>query len=407
MEPLTDTEFMLNTLILNVFKIFSKVTSTLGFCPFYVDTVQGKLRVDNWCWARTLQNWLWLLIYGVIVLPTHIYELHTASKDFRTLRSNKTIIYLLNAMVLCWMFTLFLGGTTLKPLQFCQFLNSFLKYVEMFPKKYITFYKPKQERKKWRLFEFLVVVYILSYLLIIFLAILHCYIDPTAPAYPAFNVPSYAISLPVHLLSSTWFSVSGLNFTVVTLIFSTSGLYFFFTIFPIIRDELRMGRSAYKTIDLLREPYHLVINYRAFQILMKTFNLEIGIIFVPIQMCITLVILICNVSLTYQWDLFGVNTRIFLAGLTTLVFEAWVIFIWLAGWQYQEAEKTVKSWKLANWSRRKDRMYMQRVKLTCQPITFGDGKRFLITPMKVLKFFNSVSKNTFRAFATYAKTFGY
>ncbi|CAL8085314.1 unnamed protein product [Orchesella dallaii] len=407
MEPLRDTDFMLNKFILNVLKIILKITSTLGFCPIYVDTVQGKLRIDNWCWARNLQNWLWLLIYGVIVLPTHIYELHTASKDFRSLRSNKTIIYLLIAMILCWMFTLFLGTTTLKPTQMCQFLNGFLKYVEIFPKKYITFYNPKQERKKWRLFEFLVAGNILVFLLLASLPILHCYLHPTAPAYPAFNVPSYAISLPVHLLSSTWFSGSGLNFTLIALMFSTNGLYIFFTIFPIIRDELRMGRGAYKTIDLLREPYHLVINYRAIQVLMKTFNLEIGGIFVPVQIFATLVILICNVSLTYQWDLFRVNTKIFLAGLTTVCFSGWAIFLWLAGWQYEEAEKTVNSWKLVNWSRRKDRMYMQRVKLTCQPITFGDGKRFLITPMKVLKFFNSVSKNTFRAFATYAKTFGY
>jgi len=236
---------------------------------------------------------------------------------------------------------------------------------------------------------------------------LHCYLHPTAPAYPAYRVPDYALSLPVHLLSSTWFALSGFNFTAITLVTVHCALCMFFTIFPIIRDELRLGCNTYKTDDLLREPFNLVLNYRAIQVLMKTFNVEIGIVFVPCQICITQVILVCNVSLAFQWDLFRINTKIFLTGLLLICLAGWATFLLLAGWQYEESRKTVESWKRMTWTKRTDRMYMRRVAETCQPITFGDGKRFLITPGKVLRFIDSVSKNTFRAFATYAKVFGY
>jgi len=124
---------MLTDFTLSVVKSILKVTSNIGFCPIRVDTTRGKLAIDTWCWARNMQNWLWLMIYGVIVLPTHIVELHQSSKDIYTLRSNKTVIYLLVAMIMCWLFTLVLGVTTLKPLVVCQFVNGFLKYVETFP----------------------------------------------------------------------------------------------------------------------------------------------------------------------------------------------------------------------------------------------------------------------------------
>ncbi|CAL8129076.1 unnamed protein product [Orchesella dallaii] len=85
----------------------------------------------------------------------------------------------------------------------------------------------------------------------------------------------------------------------------------------------------------------------------------------------------------------------------------WTIFLLGAGIHYQVSRKAVASWKWQHWSSRDERMYMERVKKTCFPISFGDGKRFVINPTKVLQFIRSVSKNTFRAVAMYGKAFGH
>ncbi|CAL8085319.1 unnamed protein product [Orchesella dallaii] len=361
MEPLKETDFMLSQFHMTLTKVLLKMTSTLGFCPLYVDPVRGKLTINYWSWARTTQNWLWIVCYAWLVLPTHAVEVWLYSKNVHSIRGNPTIIYLVMGIIYCSIYTLFLGVTTLKPLIFCQHINGFYKYIQTFP----------------------------------------------VPLYPAYRVPAYALSLPFYLISCTWFSVSGLNYVAVSVVFSTAAICHFFTMFPILKNELRLGQLSYKTDDKLRQPHHLITNYRAIQILMKTFNIEMGIIIVPIQICVTTSTVVANVFLIFQWEMFRVNTKILLLGVMLTGFVVWSSFLWVAGLQYKESKITVESWHWTNWKRKEDRMYMKRVTPTCQPMTFGDGKRFVINPTKVLQFFKSVSKNTFMAVATYGEVFGY
>ncbi|CAL8085317.1 unnamed protein product [Orchesella dallaii] len=407
MEPLqeTDYDFMLSQFHMNLVKFFLKVTSTFGFCPMYVDTVRGKLTVSFWSWARATHNWLWMAFYGGLVLPTHAFEVWLYSKNVKSLRSNKTMIYLIIAIIYCWFCTLFLSITTLKPLIFCQYTNGLLKYVETFPAKYITTYNPAKEKKIMKLMEFLMLSTVSLLFFLCSLLMLHGYLFPSAPPYPAYRVPAYALSLPFYLISCTWFATSGLNYIGVTVVVICGSIFHFFSIFPILKNEMRLGQSSYKTIEKLRQPHHLIANYRAIQVLMKIFNVEVGIIFVPIQVFMTSSTVVANVSLVFQWHIFRVIDKIFLTVLMLTGFVCWGCFLWLAGLQYKESKKTVESWHWTNWKKKEDRMYMKRVTPTCQPVTFGDGKRFIINPTKVLQFFRSASKNTFRGLATYAKVF--
>jgi len=142
------------------------------------------------------------------------------------------------------------------------------------------------------------------------------------------------------------------------------------------------------------------------QIFYKTVNIEIGIVFIPAQIFLTQTILVCNVALLFEWDGMQTYTKLFLVFCTSILFVSWSVFLSLGGLLHKEAAKTVGSWKLENWHKKEDRMYMKRAKKTCLPIAIGDGKRFVIDSMKVLRFGYSVSKNTFRAAATYVKVFG-
>ncbi|CAL8129116.1 unnamed protein product [Orchesella dallaii] len=407
MEPMRDPHFMLNDHLLLLTKYTVKVTSTIGFTPMYIDTVRGKATVNNWSWARAIHFWSWIFAYAAIVLPTHTIEVWLSSKDVRSLRSNKTVIYLFITNLFSWFFTLFLGLATLKPLVVCQLFNSLYKYIETFPAKYIATRNLKQERIKTIQMEFLFAATTFVMVFVTTLFVLYIFLHPNATPFPAYRVPIRLLSLPIYLVACSWPGMFAYNFCAIFNVLVCNIIFYFFSVSPIIRDELRLGRSEYKTTNKLREPYHLVMNYRAIQILVKTFNLELGMFFVPGQMLLTQIILVCNVSLLFQWDLFELNTKAFLALLSVTPLFGYAIFLWMAGLQYQGTVKTVNSWKLSHWNRRQDRMYMERVKKTCFPISFGDGKRYIINPKKVLQFINSVSRNTFRAIAMYGKVFGY
>ncbi|CAL8085325.1 unnamed protein product [Orchesella dallaii] len=407
MEPLQETDFMVSQIHITVTKVLLKVTNTLGFCPFYVDTVRGKLTVNYWSWARAMQNWLWIAFYAGLVLPTHAVEVWLYSESVQSLGSNPTVIFLIMTCIYCCVFTLFLGVTTLTPLTFSQHMNSLFKYVETFPAKYITTYNRAKERKLTMLMEFLMISSATLMFFVCSLLVVHCYLFPSAPQYPAYRVPAYVLSLPFYLISCTWFSVSGLSYVAVSVVFTNAAICHFFTIFLILKNELRLGKLSYKTDDKLRQPHHLITAYRAIQVLMKSFNIGMGIILIPIQICFTLSTVVANVSLVFQWNMFRMDTKILLTGLMLMGFVGWCTFLWLAGLQYRESKKTVASWNWAKWKRKVDRMYMKRVIPTCQPMAFGDGKQFIIYPTNGLQFCRRVSENTFSGMATYADIFGY
>ncbi|CAL8085302.1 unnamed protein product [Orchesella dallaii] len=409
MEPVTEFDFMLSKFLLNVMKQTVKVTGKLGFCPLKLDTARGKFSVDTWRWARTVHNFLWLLCYAVVVLPTHVYEVYRSGNGVNTFASNRTVIYLLLATILSYLSVLFLGVIATMPLTLCQVVNSFYKFMETFPVKYIRTYNRKKEKRKMKMLEFVITGSTISVLSVVFLIVLHCYSHPTSSAYPAFRayIPSHLVAIPAYILSSTWFSVSAISYAAVSNIVIIHAIHYFFYAFPIIRNELRRGRPRYKTLDILREPDHLVLNYRTLQVLVGIINTEICVVLIPAQALIIAAILVSNVSLAFQWELFTITTKIFLITVSVVFLVGWSIFLWMAGQQFRESKKTVASWKLGGWDRRFDRMYMKRVKRACQPICFGDGKRFLLNPTKVLLFINSVNRNSFKAFAMYRKIVGH
>ncbi|CAL8143491.1 unnamed protein product [Orchesella dallaii] len=407
--PIKQTDFQLSKFYFYLLKTLFDLLRFFGFAPFYADTTLGKISYSSGlCYGRCIHNWLWMTTYAVIVLPTHAVQLHLASDDIQSFRSNKFIIYLVLGILFCCTVTLVMGTVILNPSVICQLINSLLKYVESFPVKYVSTIDPVHERLKMRLFETLILITVGSMAFVISFVFIHCFLHPTAPAYPTFNVSKEYLSLPIYLFSCTWLSLSEFaSVLMIMAILMFAELYFLY-VFPVLRNEMKLGKaeSRYKTNGILREPHHLVVNWRAQEILLKIFNVEIGLIIVPIQGIVTAIVLFCSLSLVFQWHLFRFNTKILLTGAAIWITTGWSIILFMAGQQYQVSIHTLESWKSGRWNGKLNRDYMLKFKRSCRPLGLGDGKRYEITPLKVLEFANSLSKNMFRAFIAYAEVFG-
>ncbi|CAL8072504.1 unnamed protein product [Orchesella dallaii] len=367
-----------------------------------MDNERGKLRVDLRSRAKSIHSALWLAAYSWLVLPTHILELYR-------MQNLHKLSYTVVIMLCATMGIILDGLLTFNSEGVCQFLNAVYKLLESFPEKYMPNYDYTREKLRTKLIEASFVISTAFCIWLGFMVAIHCWLHPGGPPYLTFMIPKESLTLPAYIIASSWFSIYAINVTVILATIPLHGLCYFIYVLPIIQTELRLGLSPskYKTIDLLREPRQLVVNYKMLQILVKMVNFEIGILFVVLQLLFTQITLFCNVTLIFQWEDLKINTKILLTFIAGFATCGWATFLFVAGIQYGYSEAATESWKLEYWSTRKERMYMQRVKWSLRPFSFGDGKRFIIKPVTVLKYINSVSKNTFRSLITYGKVLGY
>lgn len=260
-------------------------------------------------------------------------------------------------------------------------------------------------RRDYKLTKFLEAFMLVSYVFSVWLGFMvgaHSYLRPFAPPYLTFGMDKRHMSTFVYLLASSWFSWFAVGVTTVLGGIPTFGIFYFAYILPIIQRELKIGGHRYKTSSLLREPDHLVLNWRALEVFVKYVNMELAFTFVYLQMIFVAIILFSVVTLTYQWNELRLNTVIFLTGTSFFAFFGWSLFLMVSGFQYLCCQNTVDSWQWNCWSNAAERIYMRKVKLSCRPFSFGDGKRFFIKPITAMSYMNCVSENTFRAMITYS-----
>ncbi|CAL8072496.1 unnamed protein product [Orchesella dallaii] len=392
---------MLSPVFIKVLRVLVIVGSFFGFLPFKLDNEHGKLRVDFWSRARSIHSAMWLLAYAWIVLPTHILELYR-------MQNLHKLSYTVVIMLCATMGIILDGILTFNATGVCQVMNALYKILDSFPEKYMPNYDYKQDKIRTMLADASFIISTVFCVWLGFMVALHCWLRPLAPTYLLFMNSKHAHNIPIYIIASSWFSIYAINVTVVLATIPLHGLLYFIYILPIIQTEIRLGhRKRYKTIDLLREQRHLVVNYKMVEIFVKCMNVEIGFTFVALQLLFTQITLFCNVTLIFQWAEVQINTKLLLTFLAGFATFGWACFLYVAGIQYGYSEKAIQSWKLEYWSTRKERLYIQRVKRSLRPFSFGDGKRFVIKPITVLKFVKSVSQNTFRSLITFGNVFGY
>lgn len=382
--------------MLNNFIRILALMNLLWVSPFRLDTVRGKLYVDLASRCRVTFIWCWWFAYVIIVLPTHLYMLYQSNE---LSKFNFTLIIHIG----CCIASIILGVLCIKSEELCQALNATLKYFPDFAEKYMNHYDFKKDKIYYRILEFLTFSAFWCCIGVTFFVALDSYIRPTAAPYVLFRIERRLITWPIYLIGATWQAFFAIGLGSVFGFIAYNGILFFGFFLPLVKNETRLGRKNYKTSSNLRSnPVNLVTTWRSFEILIKYLNLALGFALLYCQMCIVAAILIAMTILVYQWHISILLMRIFMIFVGCFCFLSWTLFLSLAGMQYKWSEETIMSWKANHWNNKKDLAYIRRVILCCTPFSIGDGKRYFIRPISVLKFFSSVSRNTFRALITYA-----
>lgn len=392
---------MYRNFLAETFILIITLTNWLGCSPFRVDRKKGQFYIHFWGHARVIHYCIWFAAYLFIVLPTHLYTLHSQG-EIR--RFNFTLIIEVGCYISC----IVLGVFAFKAKGVCQLLNGLFRFLPDFQEKYMSDYDNKKDDLRNIIIEILTVGSYGGCLVIGCMAALDCAIRPFAAPYVLFNIDPHFVTWPCYIFASVWYGSFAIGFSSTVGIFSYFGVAYFAYILPIIGNETRMGQKSYKTSGFLRkDPLHLVVVWKSIQYLVKVMNIEAAFSLFYIESGIIAVSLVAAVTLVYQWNTLSLVVRLmmsFIGGFSVLI---WCIVLKLAGLQYKWSEKTIDTWRVEYFPRKRDWKYMQRVKKASKPFSLGDGERYNIQPMTVLEFLSSLSRNTFTALITYGEVMGF
>ncbi len=375
----------------------------MGVIPGRIDQEQGKIYIHFWSHFRTIHVWSWMTAYGIIVLPTNIYTLYTTNQ-----MSYVTLVLL--GICGCSAVSILLGVACFKTFGLVQTLNALFKYFDDFADNYLS--EPTlKDIRNMRFLELFNLLIFLGCSGIGCLAALNGLIQPYAPIHLLFSVDPRHVNWLVYLVTNVWFGSFAISSFMCFGLLAFATIIYFSCTLPIVRWEARMGlrEDKYKTSNKLRDdPFNLVTTWRALEILVKMMNMEFAFCVMYIQGIIIAAFLITAVTLVYYWETSS-WLILFMMSFSAMVYvSAWSLVLTLAGIQYKWSEETIESWKRAGnyWRNGIDRKYMERVTRASLPFSLGDGKRFFIMPITVLRFMESVCRNTFRALITYGKVMG-
>lgn len=266
-------------------------------------------------------------------------------------------------------------------------------------------YDPRMNGDIWkiRIFELYCILSAFCFLGIAFLVDLHCFLHPTAIPYPAYRVPSHALFWLPYLVSCCWFAYFCVGAMMMCSICIIYGSYFFGTTYAATCNELRIGQKWYRTRDELRTPKHLVLNWRALEVELRAFNVTGGLMFVPLTLIFTSLVVFCFVSLIFHGNKLSYRMIILMSGIIVMCTCMWGLVLYMGALEFTGSGRTLKSWLLMYPNLTiAERKYMKRLNMSCKPLHVGDGKRYMVTPITVLRFINSLGKNTFRACIAYS-----
>lgn len=131
--------------MVSMFINLNRFANIFGSSPFRLNQSKGQLYIHFWSHFRVLHFSIWMLTYGAIVLPTHIYILYNIGDT----RKIFFVIVIIHACVGCNMFS---GIFALRSLGFCQFLNGLFRYLQNFEQKY-AWKITKNDQGPVRIFE--------------------------------------------------------------------------------------------------------------------------------------------------------------------------------------------------------------------------------------------------------------
>jgi hypothetical protein len=166
-------------------------------------------------------------------------------------------------------------------------------------------------------------------------------------------------------------------------------------IVPIVCRELVRGRvNGYKTKGLLRLlPKQLTLEYRRIEVIQLNLNELIGYTLILLAALVGETVVFSNFVLLTMWEeLDGVTALVF-AFIALAPTVTWGAFLEGFGMYNKRGLELLESWKLASWSSKRDRLWMEKFAKSCKPLGMR-SKFFCVERLSSLKFVQRIVEGT-------------
>lgn len=227
----------------------------------------------------------------------------------------------------------------------------------------------------------------------------HYFMFPKSAPYFTYQIPDFYFFTWIYVTVGLMFLTNAVGLAMLISIMITKGITFFAYLHPIYSQELKLNQHPrkYRTLNILRSPSHLVHTWRAIDVFMKSTCLSIGIMLIPIQVIITHLALFCNITVILFSRRLEPTSKLVVPCISLLATIGWSAFLSLAGKLFLTSGLTLKSWRLEMWKSGKERMFMERFKRSCQPLSIAAARYYVVRPKSTLSYLKSVSRGTCRS----------
>lgn len=235
---------------------------------------------------------------------------------------------------------------------------------------------------------------------------IHCLFFPNTSIYIINEFPDHIRKLVITriLMFLLWTVIIQTVWVCMTLLMICGTAYFIYFV-PLVTREMYCSSNLelcsllfinYQTVPAYRRPRNIRKFYRLLEMTHRRILGFCSYVFIPLQTLALQLILFCTYVLFNHWK--TLNRPATIQFFNWLVFAtcAWSSVLQVSGMIYDHSRKTLLSWKLKNWGSRFENRLMSRFRRSCQPLTIGYGKTFVIKRLTVLKFFKAVIRGIFR-----------
>jgi hypothetical protein len=203
--------------------------------------------------------------------------------------------------------------------------------------------------------------------------------------------------LTIALYGCLWLWTQMAFWTALT--FGVMGILSYFVVtYQLVCNELARGWKTYSTNSRLRRANNLSLEYRKLEVLHLNAVDLLGWVILPEQALIADAIMFCNYALITIGDQLDAVTVHVLVIFGVALMTAWVTILEAAGIFHKQSEKLIESFKYGHghgWNR-KDRLYMDKFRMSCRPLGFRSVGGFCIKRLTGVKFIQGIVVGTLR-----------
>jgi hypothetical protein len=197
------------------------------------------------------------------------------------------------------------------------------------------------------------------------------------------------------LYGSLWVWLVMALYSIIAFILITVASYGSFIVPIVCKELVRDKVKGYKTKGLLRLlPKHLTMEYRKIEVIQLNVNEQLGVTLISLEALIGETVVFSNFALLTMWEeLDGITAAVFVfvaLGVTI----CWVGFLEGFGMFHKRGQELLESWRLATWSSKMDRIWVEKFAKSCRPLAMRSKEHFCVKRLSSLRFLQGVVVGT-------------